>query len=44
MDWFGKHRVKKRRRVGVYLESISTRVIAGAGMWPVGKVVVEKRV
>ena len=44
MDWFRKHRVKKRRRVGVYVESISTRVITGAGMWPVGKVVAEKMV
>ncbi len=44
MDWFRKHRVKKRSRVGVYVELISTRVITGAGMWPVGKVVAEKMV
>jgi hypothetical protein len=44
MNWFRKQRLKKRNRVGLYLKSMSTRLITGAGMWPVGKVVAEKMV
>ena len=44
MNWFRKHCVKKRSRVGLYLESISTSLITGASLWSVGKVVAEKMV
>ena len=44
MNWFRKHRVKKRSRIGLYLESISTRLITGAGIWSIDKVVAEKMV